>query len=149
MKVQYFPTQEMDCTWYRHGREGANFGAPQALELAGKTVYEEWPTDLFDVNGDGRPDVVGATRGLTTKPMRSCVVAWENTGTRGEPSFTKPARCVIDTTPAGVRDSGSGVPRIAGFDDGRVARVLRTCVGGVSLAWVAAGSRDAVLVRWL
>ncbi|MCX6622814.1 MAG: VCBS repeat-containing protein [Acidobacteria bacterium] len=101
LKVQYFPTQEMDATWYRHVLNGGDFGPPQALELAGKTVYGEWPTDFIDVNGDGRPDLVGATRGLETEPLRSCVVAWENTGTGRTPAFPNPPKCIIDTTPEG------------------------------------------------
>ncbi len=105
MRVEYFPRQEVDATWYRHpnlARSGSEprFGAPRPLSLGGATEYrDEIPTDLFDVNHDGLPDVVGSTSGLTTKPLQTSIIAWLNTGSRGEPAFTKPPVAVIDTTP--------------------------------------------------
>lgn len=101
LRVQYFPTQETDCVLFRHRREGAGFSAGEPMSLAGKTVYEDWPSTMLDVTGDGAPDLVGATRSLMTKPPKSCVTAWENTGTARQPAFAKPAACLIDTSPEG------------------------------------------------
>jgi hypothetical protein len=105
MRVQYFPTQEFDATWYRHPNLSAHdaeprFGAPQPLSLNGNTVYrDELPTDLFDVNRDGLRDMIGSTGGLATKPLRTSIIAWLNTGTREEPAFGKAPAAIIDTTP--------------------------------------------------
>ncbi len=105
MRVQYFPTQEFDATWYRHPNLASRgstprFGAPQPLRLAGSTVYRDaLPTDFVDVNRDGLPDVVGSTSGLATKPLRTSVIAWLNTGTREAPSFDKALITLIDTSP--------------------------------------------------
>jgi hypothetical protein len=105
MRVQYFPTQEFDATWYRHPNVAARgaeprFARPLPLSLGGTTEYRDaLPTDIFDVNRDGLPDVVGSTSGLNTKPLRTSIMAWLNTGTREAPAFAKAPVAVIDTTP--------------------------------------------------
>ncbi len=101
LHVQYFPIQEVNSTWFRHVLSEGKFGPPEPLSLTGKTPYDEWPAGLYDVNGDGKADLIGSTGGLHTDPPRTCVVAWENTGTRESPQFSKPPACVIDTTPEG------------------------------------------------
>jgi hypothetical protein len=91
-RVEYFPKQIVDYTLYRHA---------EAIPLAGTTTYSEWPSDLFDVNGDGRRELIGSTRGLNEPELHTCVVAWENTGTAEEPAFAKKPECVFDTSPEG------------------------------------------------
>ena len=97
-KVAYFPKQEVDYTLYRHA---ATSGAPEAIPLAGDTTYADWPAELFDVNGDGLPDLIGSTRGLNEPAVRTCLVAWQNTGTASQPAFAKPPQCIFDTSPEG------------------------------------------------
>ncbi len=87
LKVQYFPEPELNSTLYRHSRGAAGFGEGEPVTLAGRTVYEEWPSTMFDVNGDGLRDMVGSTRSSADKPPKSCVVAWQNTGTTNTPAF--------------------------------------------------------------
>ena len=105
LHVQYFPTQEFDVTWFRHPNlapPGAapNFGKPHPVSLGGVTTYgDAWPTDLYDVDGDGLPEVIGSSNGLKTKPLRTAIIAWPNTGSRGKPAYEKPPVTVIDTTP--------------------------------------------------
>ncbi len=96
--VEYFPRQVVDYSLYRH--PGVT-GAPEVVPLAGQTTYSEWPADLFDVNGDGKRDLLGSTRGLNEQSLKTCVVTWENTGTAATPAFAEPARCVYDTSPEG------------------------------------------------
>ncbi len=115
LKVQYFPTQEMDATLYRHSNlskagEAPHFGPGEAVELHGRTTYDEWPTDLLDVNGDGKPDLIGSTRGLAERPLKTCVVAWENTGTASQPAFAKAPTCLIDTSPEGFAIPTAAAP---------------------------------------
>lgn len=71
MKVEYFPKQEVDFTWFRHPRTPDGFGPGVALPLAGRTVYPEWPSTRFDTDGDGEPEWVGSTG-------NSRVVAWKD-----------------------------------------------------------------------
>ncbi len=105
--VEYFPRQLVDFTLHR--RVGMT-GAPVAIELAGETTYSAWPSDLLDVNQDGRRDLVGSTRGLHEPALHTCIVAWENTSTASEPAFTKPARCVFDTSPEGFAIPTAATP---------------------------------------
>jgi hypothetical protein len=67
------------------------------------------------VNHDGLPDVVGSTSGLTTKPLQTSIIAWLNTGSRGEPAFTKPPVAVIDTTPSICRSRWQPHPAYHGL----------------------------------
>ncbi|MCC6590490.1 MAG: VCBS repeat-containing protein [Bryobacterales bacterium] len=96
MRVDYFPEQIVSHTWFRHpGLTGA--GVPLALN--GITSYDEWPTDLYDWNGDGALDVIGVTGDLHHNPARTCVTVWENTGTRQVPAFGKPPFCAPGLAP--------------------------------------------------
>jgi hypothetical protein len=104
-KVEYFPKQQVDYTLYRHA--GIK-GAPEAIPLAGETTYADWPSDRFDVNGDGLTDLIGSTRGLNEPSLHTCLVAWLNTGTATSPAFAQPAQCVFDTSPEGF-----AVPTVA------------------------------------
>ena len=101
LKVQYFPEPELNSTLYRHSRSAAGFGVGQPIALAGRTIYDEWPSTMFDVNGDGLRDMVGSTRSSADKPPKSCFVAWENTGTADVPAFGKASRCILDVSPEG------------------------------------------------
>jgi hypothetical protein len=91
-RVEYFPKQIVDYALFRED---------QAVTLAGETTYAEWPSDLFDVNGDGRRDLIGSTRGLNEPNLHTCIVAWENTGSNEQPAFAKKPACVFDTSPEG------------------------------------------------
>jgi hypothetical protein len=104
LRVEYFPTQLVELTLYRHpNRAGPNevprFGAAEVVPLGGKNVQDAWPSDLMDIDGDGKPDLIGCTRDRGAKPPRTCVVAWKNTGAADRPEFTSPPACIFDTSP--------------------------------------------------
>lgn len=44
MRVQYFPTQVLEHTLYRHRATRDGFGQAEPVILNGKTVYDEWPS---------------------------------------------------------------------------------------------------------
>lgn len=96
--VEYFPRQQVDYTLYRHAPLE---GPPEAISLAGQTTYSAWPAELFDIDHDGRRDLIGSTRGLNEPEIKTCLVAWKNTGTAAQPAFAEPPRCVFDTSPEG------------------------------------------------
>ena len=127
-RVEYFPEQVANHSWYRHPRLPSQDGQPrfgpgEALSLAGKTVYEERPTDLYDWDGDGDLDIIGATDDLHTKPPQTSVVVWENTGTRQAPEFK--------TAPRRIADVGSiGCPLPTAVDGPAFRGLLLTYMGG-------------------
>ncbi|MBI2689907.1 MAG: VCBS repeat-containing protein [Acidobacteria bacterium] len=90
--VQYFLTQETNFAIFRHPRLNGAFGRGDPVTLAGATQFDAWPSDQYDVDRDGKPDWIGATRGPGKGPLKTCIVAWIN---------DKPAGCIIDTTPEG------------------------------------------------
>lgn len=113
MRVQYFPTQVLEHTLYRHkaihrnGRLTA-FGPAEALSFNGQSVYDEWPSTIK--NGKW----LGATR--TRKgPLQTCIVEWTNPA--------QPAKCIADSTPDGFAIPSAG--RI-----GNKAGILAATMGG-------------------
>ena len=98
-QVQYFPTPEVNYTWYRHPQlartgEPLRFGPGEPLHLAGSATYAERPNDFADWDGDGDLDLLGSTDDLQSNPPHPGVVVWENTGSRDTPRFGHPARRV-------------------------------------------------------
>ena len=87
MRVQYFPTQILEHTLFRHRANGpGGFGKAEAVVLNGKTVYDEWPSTQR--NGKW----LGASR-TRRGPLSSCIVEW------ADPA--KAPRCIADTSPDG------------------------------------------------
>ena len=84
MRVQYFPTQILEHTLYRHRATGDGFGKAEPVILNGKSIYDEWPSTQR--NGKW----LGATR-TRRGPVSTCIVEWADP--------TKPPRCVADTSP--------------------------------------------------
>ena len=84
MRVQYFPTQILEHTLYRHRATGDGFGKAEPVILNGKSIYDEWPSTQR--NGKW----LGATR-TRRGPVSTCIVEWADP--------TKPSRCVADTSP--------------------------------------------------
>ena len=108
MKVQYFPVQELSNTLYRHKRSGADFGVGEAVRLEGSSVYEGWPSTMFDVDDDGKPDFVGSTRGGPGAPLKTCVLAWKHVEAAPE--------CIFDTSPEGfVVPAAADAPGLRGL----------------------------------
>lgn len=86
MRVQYFPTQILEHTLYRHAKTDGGFGKAEPLTFHGKTVYDEWPSTMR--NGKW----LGATR-TRRGPLQTCIVEWT------EPAKTP--KCIADTSPDG------------------------------------------------
>lgn len=86
MRVQYFPTQILEHTLYRHRATSDGFGKAEPVMLNGKTVYDEWPSTQR--NGKW----LGASR-TRRGPLSTCIVEWADT--------TKPPKCIADTSPDG------------------------------------------------
>lgn len=86
MRVQYFPTQILEHTLYRHRATGDGFGKAEPVVLNGKTLYDEWPSTQR--NGKW----LGASR-TRRGPLSSCIVEWADA--------SNPPRCIADTSPDG------------------------------------------------
>jgi hypothetical protein len=86
MRVQYFPTQILEHTLYRHPATSEGFGKAEPLVFNGKTIYDEWPSTKR--NGKW----LGATR-TSRGPLTTCIVEW--------PDPTKAPHCIVDTSPDG------------------------------------------------
>jgi hypothetical protein len=86
MRVQYFPTQILEHTLFRHPATVDGFGKAEPLSFNGKAVYDEWPSTQR--NGKW----LGATR-TRRGPLSTCIVEWEDPA--------KPSRCIADTSPDG------------------------------------------------
>ena len=86
MRVQYFPTQVLEHTLYRHAATSDGFGKAEPLEFNGKTVYDEWPS----TKRNGR--WLGATR-TRRGALRTCIVEWEDRA--------RAPKCIADTSPDG------------------------------------------------
>ena len=115
LRVEYFPTQLVELTLYRHPNlAGPNdvprFGAAEVVPLAGKNVQDVWPSAFLDINGDGKPDLIGSTRDSGAKPPRTCLVVWENTGANDRPEFTGSPTCIFDTSPQAYAVPTSAAP---------------------------------------
>ena len=115
LRVEYFPTQLVELTLYRHPNlAGPNdvprFGAAEVVPLGGKNVQDVWPSAFLDINGDGKPDLIGSTRDSGAKPPRTCLVVWENTGANDRPEFTGSPTCVFDTSPQAYAVPTSAAP---------------------------------------
>ncbi len=86
MRVQYFPSQVLEHTLYRHRVTSDGFGKAEPVVLNGKTIYDEWPSTQR--NGKW----LGASR-TRRGPLTSCIVEWADS--------TQPPRCIADTSPDG------------------------------------------------
>jgi len=86
MRVQYFPTQILEHTLYRHRAIKDGFGKAEPVTLNGKTIYDEWPSTQR--NGKW----LGATR-TRRGPLTTCIVEW------ADPA--QPPKCIADTSPDG------------------------------------------------
>ncbi|MEP7364127.1 MAG: VCBS repeat-containing protein, partial [Acidobacteriota bacterium] len=86
MRVQYFPTQVLEHTLYRHPATSDGFGKAEPVTFNGKTVYDEWPSTKR--NGKW----LGASR-TRRGPLTTCIVEWAG--------FTQPPKCIVDTSPDG------------------------------------------------
>ncbi len=86
MRVQYFPTQVLEHTLYRHRATREGFGKAEPVVLNGKTIYDEWPS----TQRDGK--WLGSSR-TRRGPLSSCIVEWADP--------TKAPRCIEDTSPDG------------------------------------------------
>ncbi|MBS1824749.1 MAG: VCBS repeat-containing protein [Acidobacteria bacterium] len=93
MKVQYFPTQVLEHTLYRHRAVSGGFGKAEVMSFGGKTVYDEWPSTQR--NGKW----LGATR-TRNGPLKTCIVEWADPG--------GPSRCIFDTSPDGFAIPSAG-----------------------------------------
>lgn len=118
MKVQYFPTPEVNHTFFRHKRNGDGFGVGEAVRLGGSDVYDSWPSTMFDVDGDGKLDFVGSTRGGPGEPLKTCVLAWK----KADDGPT----CIFDTSPEGfVVPAAANEPGLRGLLLGYMGGWLR------------------------
>ena len=86
MRVQYFPTQVLEHTLYRHRATNDGFGKAEPVMLNGKTIYDEWPSTQR--NGKW----LGASR-TRRGPLTTCIVEW------ADPA--QPPKCIADTSPDG------------------------------------------------
>ena len=86
MRVQYFPTQVLEHTLYRHRATREGFGQAEPVSLNGKTIYDEWPSTQR--NGKW----LGATR-TRRGPLTTCIVEWVDP--------TQTPHCIADTSPDG------------------------------------------------
>lgn len=86
MRVQYFPTQILEHTLYRHPATKDGFGKAELVTFNGQSVYDEWPSTKR--NGKW----LGATR-TRRGPLTTCIVEW--------PDPAGPSHCIADTTPDG------------------------------------------------
>jgi len=86
MRVQYFPTQVLEHTLYRHRAVSGGFGKAEPVGFNGKTVYDEWPSTQR--NGKW----LGAMR-TRRGPLTTCIVEW------ADPA--QPSKCIVDTSPDG------------------------------------------------
>jgi len=86
MRVQYFPTQVLEHTLYRHRAVSGGFGKAEPVSFNGKTVYDEWPSTKR--NGKW----LGAMR-TRRGPLTTCIVEWADP--------TQPSKCIVDTSPDG------------------------------------------------
>lgn len=114
MRVQYFPTQVLEHTLFRHKAIHANgrlsgFGPGEAIEFNGQKIYDEWPSTIKDGKW------LGATR--TRKgPLSTCIVEW------ADPA--KPSKCIADSSP-----DGFAVPSAATI--GKRPGILAATMGGL------------------
>jgi hypothetical protein len=86
MRVQYFPTQILEHSLFRHRATAQGFGPAEPIVLNGQTTYPEWPS----TQRDGK--WLGASR-TRRGPLSSCIVEWADP--------TQAPRCIADTTPDG------------------------------------------------
>jgi hypothetical protein len=86
MRVQYFPTQVLEHTLYRHPATSDGFGKAEAVVLNCKTIYDEWPS----TKRHGK--WLGASR-TRRGPVKSCIVEWDDPA--------KLPKCIADTSPDG------------------------------------------------
>lgn len=86
MRVQYFPTQVLEHTVFRHRATREGFGKSEPVLFQGRSVYDEWPSTKR--NGKW----LGASR-TRRGELRSCVVEWADAAVA--------PRCIADTSPDG------------------------------------------------
>lgn len=123
LRVEYFPNQIVESTLFRHANDGHNnFGSGQPVH---EVPQNDWPSTLFDIDGDGKPEWIGSSRGGPENPLKTCIVAWTGGATK----------CLIDVTPEGfVVPAAADTPAFRGLLASRMGGWLQY------FAWADAGA---------